>query len=98
MKLKPDSPAPETQNVAEPNSISAVPADSSGLTQRELLGTLGLGLALAGGAAGIAFFTGSREKAASAPRPPDRPRQLVGFNLTDHCGRSVTPVLLRGAT
>ena len=47
-------------------------------------------------AAGIAIFTGSREKAALAPGHLDHPRQLVAFNLTDRSGRTVTQADVAG--
>jgi len=66
------------------------------LTKKEILGTLGLGLIVAGVAAAIAFFTSTREKAPLASSPPDHPRHLVEFNLTDRSGRSVTQADLAG--
>ena len=66
------------------------------MTKKEILGTLGLGLIVAGVAAAIAFFTSTREKAPLASSPPDHPRHLVEFNLTDRSGRSVTQADLAG--
>ena len=66
------------------------------MTKKEILWTLGLGLIVAGVAAAIAFFTSTREKALLASSPPDHPRHLVEFNLTDRSGRSVTQADLAG--
>ena len=94
--MKPSSSNPEKQNSVEANSNPAVPDESTSLTRRELFSTICLGLAIAGVAAGIAIFTGSREKAALVPGHLDHPRQLVAFNLTDHSGRSVTQADVAG--
>jgi len=79
-----------------PQSVPAGEASETGLTKKEILGTLGLGLIVAGVAAAIAFFTSTREKAPLASSPPDHPRHLVEFNLTDRSGRSVTQADLAG--
>jgi protein SCO1 len=94
--MKPSSSNPEKQNSVEANSNPAVPDESTSLTRRELFSTICLGLAIAGVAAGIAIFTGSREKAALVPGHLDHPRQLVAFNLTDRSGRSVTQADVAG--
>ena len=87
----------KVQEQAEvPQSVPAGEASETGLTKKEILGTLGLGLIVAGVAAAIAFFTSTREKAPLASSPPDHPRHLVEFNLTDRSGRSVTQADLAG--
>ena len=47
-------------------------------------------------AAAVAFFTSTSEKAPLASSPPDHPRHLVEFKLTDRSGRSVTQADLTG--
>ena len=72
-------------------------ANPSTLTKRELLSTLVLGLAIAGGAATIAFLTGKPQSAtAGAPLPPGHPRQLAAFNLIERSGRPITQADLAG--
>jgi cytochrome oxidase Cu insertion factor (SCO1/SenC/PrrC family) len=94
--MKLNSPNPENQNPAKSDALLAAPIESSGLTGRELLGALGLGLTIAVVAGGVVWFSSSREKTASAPTSLDRPRQLVEFNLTDRSGRSVSQGDLAG--
>jgi protein SCO1 len=79
------------------NFQSTTPIPESGLTKREFLFLLGLGLAVAGSAAGIAFFTGkSPPSVAVSPSSPDRPRQLAAFNLIERSRRNVTQTELAG--
>lgn len=67
------------------------------LTKRELLATIALGLAIAGGAAVIALLTGKPQPAAAvSPAPLDRPRQLAAFNLLERSGRPITQADLAG--
>ena len=87
----------------KPNSPSlegAAPASGPGLTRREVLTTLALGLGVAGVAAGvaaaIALVTSKHEAAAGAASKPDRPRQLVEFNLVERSGRPVGLAELAG--
>ena len=87
----------KVQEQAEvPQRVPAGEASETGLTKKEILWTLGLGLIVAGVAAAIAFFTSTREKALLASSPPDHPRHLVEFNLTDRSGSSVTQADLAG--
>jgi protein SCO1 len=79
-----------------PPSFPAGETLGTGLTKSEILWTLGLGLFAAAVAAAIAFFTSTREKAPLAPSPPDYPRRLVDFKLTDRSGRLVTQAELAG--
>jgi protein SCO1 len=79
-----------------PHSVPAGESTGTGLTKSEILWTLGLGLFAAAVAAAIAFFTSTREKAPLAPSPPDYPRRLVEFKLTDRSGRLVTQAELAG--
>lgn len=79
-----------------PHSVPAGETSGTGLTKNEVLWTLGLGLVVAGVAAAVACFAGRREEAPLASSPPDRPRRLVEFNLTDRSGRSVTQADLAG--
>lgn len=75
---------------------TTAPADAR-LTKREFLSILALGLALAGGAAAIALFTGKAKPTDAAPvSAPDYPRQLVAFSLTERSGRTVTQAELAG--
>ncbi|HLP77279.1 MAG TPA: SCO family protein, partial [Candidatus Paceibacterota bacterium] len=85
--MTPNSSNSKKQKRTDPNRNSPA-SDRTRLTRRELLGTLCLGLAIAGLSAGIVFLTG--KKPASAPEKPDRPRQLAAFSLTDRTGRTVT--------
>ncbi len=94
--MKPSSSNPEKQNSVEANSNPAVPDESTSLTRRELIGAICLGLAFASVTVVLAFFSGSRKKAALPPGHLDTPRQLVAFNLTDRSGRSVTQAELAG--
>jgi protein SCO1 len=70
--------------------------ESTGLSRRELLGTLLLGLTIAGVAAVIALFSSQRQRAANGPSKPDHARRLVDFTLTDRTGRTVTQADLAG--
>ena len=83
----------------QPGAPPSVPAGETlgtGLTKSEVLWTLGLGLIVAGVAAAVAWFAGSRERSAFAASPPDHPRHLVEFKLTDRSGRSVSQTDLAG--
>ena len=77
-------------------SRSEEPPESAGLSRRELLNTLFLGLAVAGLAALAAFLIGQREKAANGHPNLDHSRRLVAFTLTDRTGRTVTQADLAG--
>jgi protein SCO1 len=90
--MKPSSLHLKPQDGSKPDQ----PPESAGLSRRELLGTLGLGLAIAGVAALFAFFIGQREKAANGPSKLDPPRRLAAFTLTDRTGRTVTQADLAG--
>ena len=79
-----------------PHSVPASEALGTGLTKNEVLWTLGSGLVVAGVAAAVAYFAGTREKQSLAASPPDHPRHLVKFKLTDRSGRSVTQADLAG--
>jgi protein SCO1/2/putative membrane protein len=79
-----------------PHGVAARETSGTGLTKSEVLWTLGLGLIVAGVAAAVAWFAGNRERAAFSASPPDHPRRLVEFNLTDRSGRSVTHADLAG--
>ena len=70
--------------------------ESTGLSRRELLGTLLLGLAIASVAAVIALFSSQGRRAANGLSKPDRLRRLVDFTLTDRTGRTVTQADLAG--
>lgn len=76
---------------AEPPDRPAPPA----LTRREWLGTTVLGLAIAGAAGLVAWWTAPRASRRSGPLL-DRPRQLVPFEFTDRTGRTVNREELRG--
>lgn len=93
--MTPSSSNPEKPSGIESPQTSATPDDTR-LTRRELFNTLCLGLALAGVAAGIAFWSGGREKAALAPTKLDRPRRLIPFTLTERSGRAVTQADVAG--
>jgi cytochrome oxidase Cu insertion factor (SCO1/SenC/PrrC family) len=80
----------------EAHNVPAGEASGTGLTKSEILGTLGLGLIVAGVAAAVAWFAGNREKQPLSASPPDHPRRLVEFNLTDRSGRSVSQADLAG--
>lgn len=79
-----------------PDNTPAAETSGTGLTKREFLSTLALGLGLAAVAAGIALFVAKREAAAGALSRPDRPRQLVEFNLIERNGHPVTLADLTG--
>jgi protein SCO1 len=67
------------------------------LTKREFLSVLALGLLIAGGAAAIALFTGpTKPLVAATVSPPDHPRELVAFSLTERSGRTVTQAEVAG--
>jgi protein SCO1 len=84
-------------NQAEvPHSLPAGEASGTGLTKQEILWTVGLGLIVAGVAAAVAYVAGSHERQPLAAPPPDHPRRLVEFDLTDRSGRSVTQADLAG--
>ena len=70
--------------------------ESTGLSRRELLGTLLLGLAIASVAAVVALFSSQRQRVANGPSKLDHPRRLVDFTLTDRTGRTVTQADLAG--
>ena len=57
---------------------------------------LGLGFVVAGVAAAVAYFAGTGEKQPLAASPPDHPRHLVEFKLTDRSGRSIKQADLAG--
>jgi cytochrome oxidase Cu insertion factor (SCO1/SenC/PrrC family) len=87
----------KVSNQAEaPHSVPAGETSGTGLTKSEILWTLGLGLIVAGVAAAVAWFAGNRERSAFSASPPDHPRRLVEFNLTDRSGRSVSQADLAG--
>jgi protein SCO1/2 len=87
----------KVQEQAEvPHSVPAGETSETGLTKKEILWTLGLGLIVAGVAAAVACFAGKRERSAFSASPPDHPRRLVEFKLTDRSGRSVTQADLVG--
>jgi cytochrome oxidase Cu insertion factor (SCO1/SenC/PrrC family) len=50
--------------------------------------------AVVAGVLAAGFFAGSRPHGPG--RPPDHPRELIGFTLTDRTGRTVTRAELRG--
>jgi len=80
-----------------PTRPSTTAPDDARLTKREFLSILALGLALAGGAAAIALFTSkAKPSGAALISPPDQPRQLVAFSLTERSGRTVTQTELTG--
>jgi len=93
--MTPSSSSPQKPSGTEPRQASPA-SDHSGLTRRELINTLGLGLAIAAVAAALAFWTGARHKAGLAPVRLDRPRRLIPFTLTERSGRTVTEVDLAG--
>jgi cytochrome oxidase Cu insertion factor (SCO1/SenC/PrrC family) len=93
--MKPSSSNPEKPNSTESSQPSPA-SDETRLTRRELFSTLCLGLAIAGVAAGIAFWTGKRESAALAPSKLDHPRRLIPFRLTERSGRLVTEADVTG--
>lgn len=93
--MTPSSSNPQKPNGTEAQQQSPAPDDTR-LTRRELLSTLCLGLAIAGVAAGIAFWAGQREKAALAPSKLDHPRRLIPFRLTERSGRPVTEAEVAG--
>jgi cytochrome oxidase Cu insertion factor (SCO1/SenC/PrrC family) len=93
--MKPSSSNPEKSNSTESSQPSPA-SDETRLTRRELFSTLCLGLAIAGVAAGIAFWTGKRESAALAPPKLDHPRRLIPFRLTERSGRLVTETDVAG--
>ena len=93
--MKPNSSNPEKPNGTESRQPSPA-SDDTRLTRRELFSTLCLGLALAGVAAGIAFWTGKRESAVLAPSQLDHPRRLIPFRLTERSGRLVTEAEVTG--
>lgn len=78
--------------MTDPENLSSTAAiNESSLTQREFLSILALGLAIAGGAAAIALFTGKAPPAvATSPSPLDHARHLASFSLTERSGRIVT--------
>ncbi len=77
----------------EPNPSAALDgADSLSPRVRWAISLLGI-LAVAGALLG-GFLVGGRAK--SPPIPPDRPRQLDGFTLTERSGRVITRRDLRG--
>jgi protein SCO1/2 len=87
----------KVQEQAEaPHSVAARETSGTGLTKKEILWTLGLGLIVAGVAAAVAWFAGSRERPPLSASLPDHPRRLVEFNLTDRSGRSVSQADLAG--
>jgi len=93
--MKPNSSPLKKQNAID--SRQTPPAsDDNRLTRRKLFSTLCLVLVISGVAAGIAFWTVKRDKAAVAPARPDRPRRLIPFTLTERSGRTVTEADLAG--
>jgi protein SCO1 len=95
--MKPSVPSLESSKPAKvPHGLSSGDTSGTGLTKKEILRTLALGLAIAAVAAAIAYFTAKSEKAALSASPPNHPRHLVEFNLTDRNGRSVTRADLAG--
>lgn len=94
--MTPNSSSPENPSSTEANGAPVASEASTSLTRRELFNTLCLGLALAGVAAGIAFWTGKRDKAGLASAKMDHPRKVIPFNLTDRTGRTVTQADLAG--
>lgn len=84
--------------MSDPENLPSTSAiNESSLTKREFLSILLLGLAIAGGAAGIALFTGKAQPAvAASPSRLDHQRQLVPFSLTERNGRTVTQAELAG--
>jgi protein SCO1 len=93
--MKPNSSNHQNQSGSEASQPPAAPDDTR-LTRRELIGTLCLGLAIAGVAVGIVFWTGERERPALAPAKLDHPRRLVPFQLTERSERTVTDADVAG--
>ena len=93
--MEPSSSNPEKQGGPESSGHFPGPNETR-LTRREVLSTLGLGLALAGLAAVVVILTGKREKVALASFMLDHPRQLIPFALTERSGRPVTDADVAG--
>ena len=94
--MKPCWPSENREPIEVPDRIRAGETLGTGLTKHEIVWTLAMGLAIAAAAAVIACVAGKREKAALSSSPPDHPRHLIEFNLTDRSGRSVTQADLAG--
>jgi len=94
--MEPNSLNLKQQHGGDSKGHSVESPDSTGLSRRELLGTLMLSLAIASVTAVVALFLSQREKAANGLSKSDRPRRLVDFTLTDRTGRTVTQADLAG--
>ena len=95
--MNPDPPSPDGLNLAlMSENVPAAAALGTGLTKREVLSTLVLGLGIVAIAVAIAFLASKREEAGAGPALPDRPRQLVEFHLIERSGRPVSLVDLTG--
>ena len=94
--MEPNLLNPKQQSDGDSKGHPVESPESTGLSRRELLGTLLLGLAIASVAAVIALFSSQGQRAANGPSKPDHPRRLVDFTLTDRTGRTVTQADLAG--
>jgi cytochrome oxidase Cu insertion factor (SCO1/SenC/PrrC family) len=87
---------PNPSSPQNPPAAEASPrAGESGLTRREWLGTLGVGLGLAAVAVGLGWWTGRRGRGRTGAASPGA-RALVDFTLIERSGRTVSREELRG--